>query len=153
MGLDITAHRNLQREADQTKARDDYEIRIWINPDFPGRCDDVAEGFYTSEEEFDFRAGSYGWYNAWRDMLARLAGHSEARDVWRDKKPGPFTELISFSDCEGTIGTAVSAKLAKDFADYQHAADNHPNEFFREKYNVWRKAFELAAQNGAVQFH
>jgi hypothetical protein len=152
MGLDISAYSNLKREDDQSKNRDDYEIRIWINPNFPGRCDDVAEGYYTSEEDLRFGAGSYSGYNAWRDQLARLAGHADARAVWNDPKSGPFVELINFSDCEGTIGTAISAKLAKDFADFQHAADTHPDERFRERYANWRNGFELASKAGAIQF-
>lgn len=153
MGLDISAYSNLKREDDQSKDRDDCEIHILVNDDFPGRCDDVAEGYYAAGDELGFRAGSYGGYGAWRDQLARLAGNASAKAVWSDPKPGPFIELINFSDCEGTIGTAVSVKLAKDFADFQHAADTHPDEYFRERYANWRKAFELASKAGAVLFH
>jgi hypothetical protein len=154
MGLDITAHSKLQREEDQTKDRDDYEIKVWHNDSFPGRCDDIAEGYYTSAgEEVDFRAGSYSSYNHWRNELAKLAGYESASAVWSKIAVGPFIELIDFSDCEGAIGTAVSAKLAKDFAEHQPKADAHPDERFRELYATWRKAFELASDAGAVQFH
>jgi hypothetical protein len=66
---------------------------------------------------------------------------------------GPFWELIHFSDCEGTIGPEVSAKLAQDFARYQDQADAHPDERFRDLYATWRTAFEMASQGGAVDFH
>lgn len=73
---------------------------------------------------------------------------------------GPFFELIHFSDCEGTIGPVVSKKLAEDFAKYQKAADSFigthddgkPGGYFAEIYAEFRKAFETASNNGAVDF-
>lgn len=115
---------------------------------------------YSFESEAGFRAGSYGGYNHWRDQLAQIAGYpkdeSEIRpysaSAWKANS-GPFWELINFSDCEGTIGPENSAKLAKDFADFQSKADEHQDEYFRERYSLWRNAFETASQNGAVVFH
>jgi hypothetical protein len=54
------------------------------------------------------------------------------------------------------FGPIVSAKLAADFAKNQERADKYETtdaEWFRLKYADWRKAFETAADGGAVNFH
>lgn len=155
MGLDITAYRNIKRIGDYNPDYDweNGEFTLYPNNDFPGREDGIARGTYTATDSMDFRAGSYGGYNAWREQLAQLVGHKTARDVWGCPQPGPFVELINFSDCEGTIGPETSKKLAQDFSDFQHIADAHDDEWFIDRYNLWRKAFEMAADNGAVEFY
>jgi len=133
--------------------------RIYPNPDFPAQAEGIEDGYYGYENSMDFRAGSYSGYNQWRDELARMAGYAPvasdhspyAAGAWQ-KKSGPFWELINFADNEGCIGPKTSAKLAKDFAEFQHAADLNPDEWFRQKYAYWRKAFELASNDGAVDF-
>jgi hypothetical protein len=135
MGLDISAYSNLKREDDQSKNRDDYEIRIWINPNFPGRCDDVAEGYYTSEEDLRFGAGSYSGYNAWRDQLARLAGHADARAVWNDPKSGPFVELINFSDCFSSDTRSTEMPFTITITE-QKTPGEAANEVFRQTVEV-----------------
>jgi len=152
----------------------DYDagyIRVYANRDFPGRTDGlVVDGIYEKSDnaahEQDFRAGSYSSYSAWREQLAILAGYPEGTSREEDRefrhslsawnnaektKGLPFWELIDFSDCEGTIGPVVSAKLAKDFAEQQPKADAIGG-YFLEKYNQWRHAFELASDGGAVVF-
>lgn len=174
MGVDITAYRQI-RKVDVT-AGEDYPIdpetreerhNLWRavrNPDFPGRADDIEDGAYHSyTEAVDGMSRSYGGYNIWRNELAELAGWPEAPDEAESSKrshaasawaaqSGPFWELINFADNEGVIGTAVSAKLAKDFAEFQSKADAHPHAFFRECYDGMRRAFEAAADGGAVDF-
>lgn len=159
MGLDITAYRQLKQATDAEARGEDGEIKYeegyaWIfpNSDFPGRACEFKDGAYSFDEEYWFRAGSYSGYNAWRAALSDLAGYPSVDYVWNGAT-GPFSELIDFSDCEGALGTAASAKLAKDFADFQEKADAHPDEWFREKYAAWRTAFEMAADGGAVAFH
>lgn len=164
MGLDITAYQNLQAVRELTHEErdwggvkdDDSLVTLWhFNSDFP----DHEEGLpkytaFTAENEFGFRAGSYSGYNHWRDELAKLAGHESDKAAWKNGADGkPFYELINFADNEGVIGPKIAAKLAKDFADNQAKADAHEDEYFRERYGYWRKAFEMAAQNGAVEFH
>jgi hypothetical protein len=152
MGLDISAYSKVQKL--EGVSVDDADCSLYHNPDFPGRADDVPSGPITHGKSMGFRAGSYGGYNAWRDDLARLAGFASAGAVWREKPAsGPFLELIYFSDCEGTIGTAVSKKLAADFAAHQGKADASGAQRFREVYADFRKAFELAYDDGAVAFH
>jgi len=176
MGLDITAYGNL-RKIDAVFSKDgepiDPATREALDGDYyeprPNehydRADGLTEGVYRYEKAIAHRAGSYGGYNRWREELAKLGGwplgsyeqygktwSSHAASAW-DAKGGAFWELINFSDCEGTIGAATSAKLARDFAEHQANADAHEDNGFREKYGQWRAAFELAANNGAVSFH
>ncbi len=177
MGLDISAYRQLRKvdcvfDADGepidpvSREPIDYAMRAYVNNDFPGREEGIEDrAIYVSEHEgHSFRAGSYGWYNRWRDELAQLAGYQQgsyeqydrnwdsyAATVWQGAI-GPFSELINFSDCEGVIGPVVSAKLAKDFAAFDERAAAVGGQFY-EKYQEWRKAFDMAADGGAVSFH
>jgi len=177
MGLDITAYRKIIKidavfDADgepidpSTREPIDYDMKAYRNDAFPGRADDIEDrAIYRAEDSFGFRAGSYGGYNHWRDALAKLAGYpigqyeehnrkwdSHCVACWEGQE-GPFCELIHFSDCEGVIGASVAAKLAKDFAEFQDAADKLDDQFFTASYTNWRKAFEMAADAGAVSFH
>lgn len=164
MGLDITVYQKLNRcPNDDCPTIDDLDFddlpydenitALYINQDFKEQADDILHNWpYTYADRFTFRAGSYGGYNEWRDQLARMAGYLSARDVWEKDTDGPFTELINFSDCEGVIGPKTSYKLYLDFSRFQSAADEIGG-YFLEKYNDWRRAFEMASDNGAVEFH
>lgn len=181
MGLDITAYENIKlvkENSDREEAWEDDLFYAFVNPAFPDHCEDLQDSAaYSYEKEFGFRAGSYGGYSDWRNQLAKLAGYPEreyesgyrgtlsshAAGAW-EADGGPFWELINFSDCEGCIGSAVAKKLAADFAEYQELAEElHGSEsdiyglggqsYFMEKYNEWRKACEMAANNGAISFH
>ncbi|WP_175974590.1 hypothetical protein [Burkholderia sp. BCC1047] len=177
MGLDATAYRQIMKidcvfddsgEPIDPLTREPIEcdyLRVYINPDFPGRADDLVDravyGYEDADEAF---SGGYSRYNFWREKLAKLAGYqpisvdqygtgkSELRHdhaAW-NATSGPFWELICFSDCEGVIGSAVSAKLAQDFAQFDEQAK--ADESFYAIYSQWRAAFDMAAQNGCVQF-
>jgi hypothetical protein len=74
-------------------------------------------------------------------------------DCWENHSTGPFYELINFFDNEGTLGPVVAAKLAKDFADHRSKAEQVEDVFFVESYREWDKAFQMAAKQGAVEFH
>jgi len=168
MGLDITAYRKLTKTnvavLDSSGYPENY-VNFWkarhvatTEQEFPGRTEGIeAEAVYSHSERMDFRAGSYAGYNAWRDRLARLAGHESAKGAW-DKPPpagSPFIELINFFDNEGIIGPVVSAKLAADFSAHREMAERFewPDRWFFEAYCLWQKAFEMAADGGAVSFH
>lgn len=177
MGLDVTAYTKLIAaqgneafdETGELKYDEENWFQVYDNDDFPGRLEGLQNrhAYKSDEDTHGFRAGSYGGYNTWRNQLAELAGypaipvdryktgnvqsrHDEG--AWQSTS-GPFWELINFSDCEGTIGPVVSAKLAKDFADFQEKADAHTDEYFKTKYADWRKAFDMAADGGCVDFH
>jgi hypothetical protein len=95
----------------------------------------------------------------------------------------PFYNLINFSDCDGTIGPDMSADLYQDFVenrerfirnlrqeiDFTKETDNplslEPEfildlnleesdiEYYIEQYDELTRAFELAKDNGIVDFH
>lgn len=171
MGLDITAYRKLKEERPAFGDDDGYDedlIRLWDNKDFAGRFEGLKEKtLYSYADSHGFRAGSYSGYNAWREWLSALVGYEETEYVasfggvqkaraaacWNGET-GPFSELINFSDCEGTIGAKVAAKLAKDFAEWDErakAADRQ--DYYYGRYQEWRKACEMAADGGAIAFH
>ena len=179
MGLDISSYRKLSKldcvfDADGepidpvTREGVDYDLYAYLNPDFPGREGQIeGKTIYRAEESDGFRAGSYGFYNNWREDLAQLAGYppikverygqvSERHDeaAWQVES-GPFLEMIVFSDCEGVIGAETCAKLAKDFAEFDEKAKTFKGitNVFYEKYKEWQAAFEMGADDGAVQFH
>ena len=166
MGVCIQAYVNIKKKDAVEGEYDDSmnHIKAYVNPDFTGRADDIKNGAcYEFDDVEDGLSLSYGGYNLWRNELAKLAGwpiypelsdnpkQSYAASAWR-ASGGPFWELINFADNEGVIGGAVSAKLAKDFSDYQVKADEHHDEFFRTIYSQMRKCFEAAANSGLVNF-
>lgn len=172
MGLDITAYRKLKAAPDALLDEDGYPLdweRFDIitqsdidrtEKDFPGSTKGLKAGVYSFEATHNFKAGSYGGYNEWREELARMAHGMPAKAVWvlPPRADFAFQELINFTDCEGVIGPEVAAKLAKDFAAHQDRAEKFATtiadgEWFISRYSEWRKAFEMAADGGAVDFH
>jgi len=155
MGLDITAYRKLVE--DGLPSGTDYEnnkVSFYILTEFSAVADQVKEGIaYSYEDSFGFRAGSYSGYNEWRKWLAALVG-STPEKIWEGEIVPAFKELINYSDCEGVIGAITSAKLAADFAKYNDAAKaSNRNDYCYCIYQNWSKAFEMAADGGAVKFH
>ena len=163
MGLDITAYSNVRAAADEVAFDENGDLRdgyceLRINDSYPSHAGEIKDKCYEYDHVFDFRAGAYSSYNNWRDELAALAGYGSAKNVWELSLTGAFTELINFSDCDGTIGHQFASKLAKDFADFEAKAGSavvtlRASAEFYQRYQKWRQAFELAAQNGAVRFH
>lgn len=168
MGLDITAYSNLThigRHAEDWCPNGEH-IQAYAYADFPlsfrgipvlaEHDGSIHGGCYIASpdsETFQFRAGSYSGYNCWRRDLATQfnpkAGPNEGFDL-------PFFELIWFADNEGCIGPEAAADLLADFqahADaYTPGADAY-DEWYREKYTDWTRAFKLAADGGLVSFH
>ncbi len=167
MGLDISYYSGLTPVACSND--DDCEhIRIRPDEDFGDRMAPLTPGCYEAAEEGDgFRAGSYSGYSAWREALAKLAKFPAAKplDAYAERCPysagawefamgsHPFVELVNFSDCEGAIGSIAAKKLAADFAAHDDEAKRSMSDYEYGKYREWRKAFEMAADNGVVLFH
>lgn len=168
MGLDITAYRKLTPDPDAKRDEDgepvDYDNHYcpgagvkWSQKEWPERAPELNhETVYSFEDAFGFRAGSYSGYNQWRATLAEFAA-----SIFTGGRL-PFGELIDFADNEGAIGTATSARLAEDFATHQASAEEWASwtptvsahgGWFINLYGQWRKAFEMAADGGAVDFH
>lgn len=177
MGLGITAYRKLTKldvlfnedgepvDPVTREAVDEY-LKVYANPDFPGREEGLEDrAVYAYEEAEHVFSRSYGGYNFWREALAKMAGYpatprtsygveelKHAAACW-EGATGPFSELINFSDCEGVIGPVVAAKLAIDFAEFDARAKEvaHPN--FYTGYADLRRGIEMAADGGALSFH
>jgi len=164
MGLAITAYRQLglapDAELDKYGDPVDYDKYwkpsapsiAWAEKHFPGRSQGVdPDAIYAFADAHKFRAGSYSGYGHWRDKLAELAGlKDEDRDRLAEGRP--FAELVFFADNEGVIGHVVAAKLLQDFREHLPRAEAIGG-YFLEAYRHWLKAFEYAADGGAVDFH
>ena len=117
----------------------------------PGRC-------YLADRDHSFRAGSYTGYGHWRTDLAKTIHKVIPETIWHDEDAWvgkPFYELINFSDCEGTMGPGVCAKLYADFALHRDAymAAHDPGDWCRESYDDWLEGFRVAATTkGLVLF-
>ena len=169
MGLDISYYSKIDFAS--TLERDDAEVYLYNNDMVFGQSDGIKNGAYDSDGEYgSFRAGSYSGYNSWRRSLAELVGYdydqvieSVQRSIRRNESLNevlgereeaevriPFVELLFFSDCEGFIGPNTSAKLAKDFAEWEEKAKG--NDFLYGRYQEWKKAFETASDGGCVVF-
>jgi hypothetical protein len=165
MGLDITAYRQVRAVHDVKVDEDGYPVndgQIRVHKivmdsqerDWPGRAKGIQAIVYEPADSLSFRAGAYSGYNEWRRELSRRAGHGDPKRVWEGVvTAGPFIELINFSDCEGVIGPVVSAKLARDFAEHEAKILASAEPWFADLYHKWRKAFEMAADGGFVDFH
>lgn len=159
MGLDITAMKKLRVAEkpvlDEEGYVEDWDTQWkpgksmeWSEREFPGRGEGVdANTVYEWEDSFSFRAGSYTGYGMWRDELEKFKGNTA------------FQELIDFADNEGVIGSVVAKKLLKDFIENENEAEeysknikNSDGEWFIYNYRNWKKAFELASDDGAVDF-
>lgn len=156
MGLDITVYMNIhnEREDDDDGSIADNIITFCINPRFPLAAPDIPENcVWSYSDSWAFCAGSYPGYNEWRDRLATLAGFPKD---WTERKNStnlPFYELVWFSDCDGVIGPATCAKLAKDFEEWSDRAHGIGPDWFIRLYDDFKQAFKDAANNGAVEFH
>lgn len=164
MGLEVRVYAGLTKAQGVELDANGYPVDLrhyWLadvvestEEDFPGRAEGLEQdAIYSHTHYEEFRAGSTRAYGRWRDTLARLAGYEGWRPVWRKPPPpgSPFVELIRFHDCAGVLGPAVAAKLAHDFAAFRERAAAIGGNFF-DLYEVWRRAFELTAGNGALRF-
>lgn len=157
MGLDIRAYRGLKKVENPLLDEDGYpendnewtpgEGMEFSEKYFPGRAEGLeSNAVYKWEDTFYVSAGSYSRYNWWRDKLEDfLNGDS-------------FIELINFADNEGVIGPVVSKKLYNDFVKNHERAIIYSEtledgDYWLKKYKEWEKAFEMASDNGAVDFH
>lgn len=153
MGLDVSYYSGLKK-IDCVYDEDG-------NPIDPVTKEEIHDAIIIEKNSFE--AGSYSGYNEWRERLARLGGYQRG---WHDYKKdysysagawaetgGPFWELINFSDCEGSIGSVVSAKLYKDFVQYREEALKITDHGFIRLYDKSQEAFRVASNNGVVTFN
>jgi hypothetical protein len=176
MGLDITAYGGLTVVRRSLGDEDEKFIQAqldnggfwqpgasldWAEKTWPGRTVGTvtqltADAIYYPSEKYTFGAGSYSNYGQFRDWLARLAGFTSVKDYWNKATPAAaFYELVHFADNEGVIGAKAAADLAQDFRDFETKALAEGDEcrWFVRMFHTWRRACEIAAENGAIDFH
>ena len=111
MGLDIVVFRLLEEVAQPDDIEDppddirSFGDAIAANDDWsPEQAEGIdPDAWYRVEELYAVKAGSYGGYNDWLEVLAKFADS-------RSRSKPPFQEFVNFSDCYGVIGTSVSRR-------------------------------------------
>lgn len=152
MGLDIKAYKNMkkvenaERDAFDILESDDLleihqDIIDYTEKEFRGRTKGLQSGVYEYTESDGFRAGGYIGYTLFRQKLEKIVSNSQ------------LYEFLMFSDCEGYIGSVVSKKLVNDFKDLELTAKEELDENDFETFKNFRNAFELASENGCVEFN
>ncbi|MBC9808170.1 hypothetical protein [Carnobacterium maltaromaticum] len=152
MGLDIRAYKNIkkvenaERDAFGILESDDLleihqDIIDYTEKEFRGRTKGLKAGVYEYKKSDGFRAGGYIGYTFFRQRLEKITSNSQ------------LFELLMFSDCEGYIGSVVSKKLAKDFKYLEEIAKNELEERDFNLFMEFKNAFELASENGCVEFY
>lgn len=152
MGVDIVAYKNLTKVNDPKRdaygSLIDWEILADISQStidyteecFKGRTSGLVAAVYKPSEANRYTVGTCTYYNKFRDKLASIATNYQ------------LYELIEFSDSEGYIGPEVSAKLAVDFQNLENDARAILDEREMKLYLNFKEAFEMAAENGCVEF-
>jgi len=171
MGLDITAYQHAGLLEGNHKATDacwdleegspDYHEHLYLANGSEESREGLKPLARPSGQSFDFRAGSYSSYNEWRSALCRAILGISDRELWEDTlkyRGRPFYELINFSDCEGVIGFIAARKLYQDFVAHEKKFTDYvggleDSEWFVTKYQDWKRAFDLAKEDGIVVFH
>jgi len=95
-------------------------------------------------------------YNIWHRRWSRWAADASPEALWADKENAndrPFHWLIAFSDSYGALGPKACKALARDFAAYADKLPPDSEPWMVERYALFRKAFEFAADDGFVLFH
>jgi hypothetical protein len=172
VGLDITAFALVDLEPVPRAGDDDWPeyIAVWNHPSHECRAlplekrpdkDGRPSVRYRVDRgrSISFRAGSYSGYNQFRKELCRMSHGVDPDVIWAACQehggcvPGPFVEMINFSDAEGLIGPEACARLADDFDEYHEKAKGCLEGWHLETYEDFRRAFRLAAGTGCVEFH
>lgn len=155
MGLDVTAYKNIKIIEDDEP---EYHFTSgWEQSNMNNIHDKEIQ--IDFDEEFDFRAGSYGGYNFFRNFLCETINNITAEELWNEKdaevKQFPFYWLINFTDCEGYIGTSYCKILYKNFLDNKELfmSKTEDNLRFQQTYLDFLEAFKISQEEGLVNFH
>ncbi|MFB8003958.1 hypothetical protein [Nocardia sp. NPDC056000] len=117
---------------------------------FAGGC------YERSGKTYEFFAGGYSEYNDFRETLCRAVHVVGPRTIWEEPDAWadtPFFELINFADNEGHIGPISAADLAEDFNTHRDQITARLSDDFRQYYEHWATALQLAAGTGIVTLH
>jgi hypothetical protein len=148
-------------------------------PGFEGREASLLYGkFYTGEHQIVCSLSHRQW-NDWRQQLAVFAGYpktvlpissglealqNQVANNWPNltsaclqSTPGPFLELLAFTDNYGVLGPLICTKLASDFLHFNTQAVQYASTLgtlgrdWLQIYQDLNHAF-LSVFNGAVVF-
>jgi hypothetical protein len=171
MGVSIRAYNNI-RKSDYVLPEDEEDtpdgiVKLVALARWPRQSAGIVDqGMYSYATMISERIGSYPGYSSFRNLLAQIAEYSLLDD---DRYPyqaaacyaseGPFQELLSFSDCSGTINNEVVVKLLADFRKYEkEIADlsqtwillqgGYPD--FKETYSKIMGLLEHAKEDGVI---
>ena len=155
MGLNITAYKNIRVVEDDEPEYNFYNPN-WEQSNMPEI--ENKEIQIEFDESFDFRAGSYGSYNVFRNLISECMHGITADMFWKmtdeQMKDKPFRWLINFSDCEGYIGTDYCEILYNDFKEHGDKIKKAcNNDIYKQLVDDWTHAFNIARDKGLVSFH
>ena len=171
MGLDISYYKSWKPYDGEVKDWDHAEEiqmagtdleHIYNGAGFEGRAKGIPEWVVTSGASGGFRAGSYGGYNRFRSLLCQALHGFPVGQLWamsdNEQQEYDMWQMLHFSDCEGTLGTAVCKELHEAFernwdkvmAFFTKEGDA---EYYQVKLEEWRTAFKVAAGEGLIRFH
>ncbi len=166
MGLDTTAYEKAVKgtppdDLDQRYDEGWHEAYWYDDFEQSGRGLERGQWYQCSGEEVRWGA-PYSAYGRFREALCRAALGVEPQTVWDDPdswRYREYFELICFADNEGTIGPEAAADLAMDFDEHaervlaQFGEDSPLVGGHQATYEIWRRAFHVAANTGLVDFH
>lgn len=161
MGLDVTSYEKV--ELLDPQPADGYGGNAaQLEPaGFPATFGEVLQPgkWYRTEGRNSFRAGSYSYYNRFRQFLWSCVSGDSIELLWSEPAKyadKPFALLCNFSDCDGCIGPDVAQVLAREFTEHQKSFHqtallaDEPD--FVRLYDQFLAAFSAAADTGAVRF-
>ena len=109
----------------------------------------------------DFRAGSYSGFMSWRETLAELVdinlgcmkGFTIDGIPWTGEEP--FYQLLSHSDCDGSLSAYECEELVRDFEtwDQQAERDYGKDSYFKKLYDTWWEfCCDVVTDGGTLEF-
>lgn len=150
MGLSIKVWNNLRPIENET----DGSLVIIELLEFKDRFKNLRPGKYDANLIKSYYSYPYSMHKEFRDYLAQIFTLTFEEVVTNSEKYTrlPFFELINFPDNESCMDWETAQKLHQDFVHYKnHAFKVLPNEY-HDIYNQWTEIFELAKENGVVEF-
>jgi hypothetical protein len=164
MGLNVSGISNIE----QTEEEGLFYLEISSEKTKYTNIHNYDEGWYDKTNESEdhvFRAGTYGGYSQFRNLLSLSIYGCSSEYIWDNEEEfvlTPFIEIINFTDCEGYLGASVAEKLYSDFkinaskfAKYIYV--NIDDIGLREDmiciYDNWIKALKVAKDNGIIIFN
>lgn len=162
MSLDVTAYEVAtllpeHEEPDNFTDEDDYQLAFAAPGLERSLAGLIPRRYYTtSGRSYEFRAGSYIYYDEFRRALCRAALDTDLETIWNDPDTWadkPFFELLNFADNEGSIGPVAAAALAEDFTTLDEEVTLLFTDLDHQRsYQEWKSALRLAADTGMVVF-